>query len=388
MRTRRTTVVWVGLLITTVALWLVLAPRLETAAMLLDLSGRQTRTGWLGVLLPDRRMAVQSRDLAVPTRHGDIDARLYEPARRVGPPVIVFPGVHAGGLDEPRLARFATRLAETGVRVLSVPLPDLRRFRLTPRATDMIEDAAVWLADNRDLAPDGRVDMAGISFAGGLAMVAAGRPRLRDRLRQVVAFGGQADLPRVMRYLCTGDLPDGGHRPPHDYGLAVVLLHSLAHLVPAEQRAPLDAAIVRFLEASSVYEHDAPEGERLLAEVRAAEARLDQPARGLLASVLARDVAALGPRLLPFIDEVGGDPALSPGRSPATQAPVFLLHGAADNVIPPSETPALSAYLAAQGNRQVRVLLTPLVSHATMAGGASPLDALRLVNFWTAMQRH
>ena len=255
-------------------------------------------------MLPDRRVAVTTRDVAVPTRHGAIDARLYEPQQRSGHTLIVFPGVHAGGLDEPRLVRFAQRLAETGTRVLSVPLPDLRRFRLTPRSTDMIEDATGWLAGDRDLAPEGRVDLAGISFAGGLAMVAAGRPSLQDKVDRVVSFGGQADLPRVMRYLCTGELPGGGRRTPHDYGLAVVLLHSLTHLVPIEQQADLDRAIVDFLGASSVYESRPEEGERLLAEVRAAQARMAEPARGLLAAVLARDVAALGPRLLPFVEDV------------------------------------------------------------------------------------
>ena len=367
--------------------WL-LPARLESAAVLLNLAGRPTNTGWAGVVLPDRRVAVTTRDVAVPTRDGAIDARLYEPQHRSGHTLIVFPGVHAGGLDEPRLVRFARRLAETGTRVLSVPLPDLRRFRLTPRSTDMIEDATGWLAGQRDLAPEGRVDLAGISFAGGLAMVAAGRPSLRDKLDRVVSFGGQADLPRVMRYLCTGELPGGGHRAPHDYGLAVVLLHSLTHLVPIEQQAELDRAVVGFLSASSIYESRPEEGERLLNEVRAAQSRMAEPARGLLAAVLARDVAALGPRLLPFVEDVAGNPALSPARSMASGLPTFLLHGEADNVIPPSETPALAAYLESHGNRDVRFLLTPLVSHATMTGGASPVDALRLINFWTAMTRH
>ena len=37
----------------------------------------------------------------------------------------------------------------------------------------MIEDAALWLSPQRDLAPDGRVGMMGISFAGGLSIIAA-----------------------------------------------------------------------------------------------------------------------------------------------------------------------------------------------------------------------
>ncbi len=56
-----------------------------------------------------------------------------------------------------------------------------------------------------------------------------------------------------------------------------------------------------------------------------------------------RDVAHLGPILLPHVAELGGDPSLSPAMAPPPAAPVYLLHGAGDNVIPAAETLALAA---------------------------------------------
>ena len=44
----------------------------------------------------------------------------------------------------------------------------------------------------------------GISFSGGLSIVAAGRPALRDKVSYVMSFGGHGDLPRVMKYLASG----------------------------------------------------------------------------------------------------------------------------------------------------------------------------------------
>src|SRR4029079_12783987 len=92
-------------------------------------------------------------------------------------------------------------------------------------------------------------------------------------------------------------------------------------------------------------------------------------------------VAELGPILIPFIEELGGNPALSPDRSPATHAPVFLLHGSEDNVIPAQERPLLATSLTQQGNTQVEWLLTPLLSHANVrpAGAA---EAWKLIRFW------
>ena len=110
-----------------------------------------------------------------------------------------------------------------------------------------------------DLAPDGTIGMMGISFSGGLSIVAAGRSTLRDRVAFVMSFGGHGDLVRVMRYLCSGRTPDlppdararsvvvGAdslvQRPPHDYGVTVVLLTFADKVVPAEQVEPLRKGI-------------------------------------------------------------------------------------------------------------------------------------------------
>jgi dienelactone hydrolase len=361
---------------------LVLLPYAQSAAFILDLAGSNT---WVRAALPVRASAVTTRDLLVPTRHGAIPARLVEPASPAAPSVIVFPGVHAGGVDEPRLAAFSRRLAAAGVRVLSVPLPDLRAFRITPRSTDMVEDAIAWMAADRALAPSGRVGVAGVSFAGGLALVAAGRPALAGKVQFVVSIGGHADLPRVMTYLCTGRLDDGRTRTPHDYGVAIMLLAAVDRLVPPADADPLRRALVTFLTGSSDAGTDPARAEREFDEARRQTAALAEPARTYMGWVSDRNTGALGRVLLPHVDVLGGAAALSPERSPATMVPVFLLHGDSDNVIPSSETPRLAAYLTAQGAPRVRWLLTPLLTHATVQERAPLADEWRLVSFWKAL---
>ena len=162
--------------------------------------------------------------------------------------MLLVPGVHAMGIDEPRLIGLSNELAATGLGVVTMELPDLARYRFTPETVDIIEDGARWLSERRDLTPDGRIGLMGISFAGGLAMVAAGRPSIRDRLAFVFSFGGHGDLPRVLRYLCTGleplrpEDPVGTPphvRPPHDYGVAVILVwHRRSHGAAGAGGAP------------------------------------------------------------------------------------------------------------------------------------------------------
>jgi len=366
-----------------IAAWLMM-PYVSALAILIDLSGQEMpMRRWLPVSVGQ----VTTRDVAVPTRHGTVNARLYLPNGRSHQTWIVVPGVHAGGVDEPRLARLTTRLAGAGITVLSLPLPDLREFRIVGRSTDQIEDAVVWATADPALAPDGIVGLVGVSFGGGLALVAAGRPAVADRIDRVVSFGGHGNLPRVINYLCTSRLPDGTTQPAHDYGVAILLLASLPHLVPPDQVVALDGAIRAFLDASMVDDHDPQAARPLFARARQLSATLPEPAAAIMRDVNARDGTRLGPALLPFAEVVGGDPALSAERSPIPRAPVFLIHGAADNVIPQSETVSLAAHLRAQGHTHVTSLLSPAISHADPSTELSIRDVWQLINFWVAIQR-
>jgi dienelactone hydrolase len=364
------------------AVWIA-SPYVATAAFLLDLAGS---TSWVRRTLPVRVQPVTTRDIEIPTRTGPVAARVYQPASPASRSLIVFPGIHGGGVDEPRLVAFSRRLAASGATVVSVPVPDLRAYRITPAATDVIEDATAWMTGDRALAPDGRVGLVGVSFAGGLALVAAGRPSLAGKLQVVVSLGGHADLPRTMAYLCTGQLPGESPRPPHDYGVVIILLAALDRVVPASEVVALRHAVVTFLDASSAESTDRVRAQQLFEQARVEEDALPEPAREWMGWVNARNVAALGSRLLPYVEALGGAPALSPDRSPATSAPVFLLHGALDNVIPASETSRLAAYLGERGNARVDWLLTPLVSHANILDGAPVADVWRLVRFWTRLR--
>ena len=143
----------------------------------------------------------------IPTRHGPVDVRMYRPVENANRrTVTLVPGVHMDGIREPRLVGMAEDLAASGFSVMTVSTPDLQRFQITPRSTDIIEDAARWLATHEPTS-DGKVGMLGISFSGGLSLVAAGRPELRDKVSFVMSFGGHGDLGRVMKYLCSGNAP-------------------------------------------------------------------------------------------------------------------------------------------------------------------------------------
>ena len=224
----------------------------------------------------------------------------------------------------------------------------------------------------------------GVSFAGGLSVVAAGRARIRDHVAFVMAFGGHGDLQRTLRYLCTGVQADGAMRPPHDYGLVVVLLNLAPALVPPDQVDSLRHGISLFMRASHIAMVDQAHAATVFAEGVAHEATLPEPSRALLHAVNTRDVALLGKVLLPVVEQTVLPDAVSPASSPAPRAPVFLLHGADDNVVPSIESRLLGDDLRARGV-EVHELITPLITHAEVDRPPTAREVWALIRFWGAM---
>ena len=64
-------------------------------------------------------------------RHGTRVARLYRPQHVRTRPLLLSGGVHALGIDEPRLIAFAETLATSGTPVITPAFPDLKEYLVT-----------------------------------------------------------------------------------------------------------------------------------------------------------------------------------------------------------------------------------------------------------------
>ena len=325
------------------------------------------------------------------TRYGDVPVRFYTIGNDVSRSILLVPGIHSMGIDEPRLTALAKDLAGSGFTVMTMALPDLQAYKITPRATDVIEDAVAWMARQGNLAPDGRVGIVGISFAGGLSTVAAGRPSIRDKVAFVLSFGGHGDLPRVMRYLATGEAPHVAGltaHPPHDYGVAVIL-YGLAEsgVVPADQVATLREGIRTFLLASQLTLVEHGRSERHFRE-SASHGQGDARAGAHIHELRerpCREEARTCAGTVSRSTRRQTIPALSPQRAPnAPTAPIFLLHGDDDTVIPAAESALLNDYLKSKGT-PVHLLLSNLITHAEVNRSATKLDTWKLISFWATV---
>ena len=301
-----------------------------------------------------------------------VRARLYIPVKHPdAPALVVLHGVHHLGMDEPRLIAFASAMASCGLRVLTPELPDIKDYHVGAGSIATIGDAAKWMAERNRGEP---VGVMGLSFSGGLSLLAAADPAYRKSVRFVVAIGSQDEMSRVAEYYRTGEdlRPDGTDEllPPHEYGALVLEYEHLEDFAPKSDLAPLRAVL-----RAHLYE-DAPAETAALArlndEQRArAHALMDTSSnstRALLARAEAKHVQ----------DMAGVSPH---GHLGALTTPVYLLHGEGDNIIPAAETEWMASELPSEALQAE--LISPVLSHLNLDGhGPSVLDRLRLVHFF------
>ena len=142
-------------------------------------------------------------------------------------------GIHHLGIDEPRLMNFSRAAAESGLAVLTPQVTSLADYHVDADSIATIGQSAVWF-DER-LGKRG-VTVVGVSFAGGLAALAARDPKYGPHIRRLVLMGAYEDLARVSRFLATSveEFPDGRKVPfaAHDYGASVFVYAHLDQFFP------------------------------------------------------------------------------------------------------------------------------------------------------------
>jgi fermentation-respiration switch protein FrsA (DUF1100 family) len=163
-----------------------------------------------------------------------------------------------------------------------------------------------------------------------------------------------------------------------------VILYALAGrgVVPADQVETLRDGVRTFLFASQLTLVSQAQADATFKKAREMADAMPEPARTYMGYVNDRAVTKLGPVLVPFLNQLGvDDPALSPQRATPPAAPVFLLHGDEDTVIPPAESVLLGETLRTKG-AHVRVLLSHLITHAELDRTGDFAEAWRLIAFW------
>jgi pimeloyl-ACP methyl ester carboxylesterase len=207
------------------------ADELRTAASLARWLGP-----WAGESIPTtitrrevaiRRSSPTGGEAAVTFR-----AYLYAP-RRPTAALLVAPGLHFAGPDDPRLDRFCRVLAAAGHLVLCPFLPSFTSLLVEEVTTDDLVAAFDDLerrASEAGLPPPAIVS---ISFGALPTAALCARPSHRQRVGGWLSFGGYCDFGSTIRFALSGrlDREDRALQLPHDpLNAPVVILNVLPFL--------------------------------------------------------------------------------------------------------------------------------------------------------------
>lgn len=339
------------------------------AAAILERVAAQPEPRFLRIFTDD---TVSTENTQIRTSAGTIRARVYLPVNHPNAQgLIILHGMHHLGIDEPRLIAFSRTMAASGLRVLTPELPDIKDYHVDSDSILAIGESAKWFA----LETGKPVGLMGLSFAGGMALVAASEPDYASSVKYVFAVGSQEEMSRVVRYYQTGEdvRPDRSEERlrPNEYGSLVLEYEHLGDFV-AE---PQDLEPIRAVLRAHLYEDRMAEQRAMAALNNKQRAEASQ----LLDTTLQTTKTALIASEAKHVDEMK---AFSPhGKIGSLRVPVFLLHGEGDNVIPAAETLWLARDLPKQTLKAV--LVSPILSHVDV-DAAHPIGARarwKLVHF-------
>jgi dienelactone hydrolase len=304
-----------------------------------------------------------------------VRARTFAPKGRAladVPGVVLVHGVQHEGIDEPRFQRFARALVRAGVAVLTPEVDELADYHVAPASIDTVGAAVEAL---RARSGHARVGLVGVSFGGGVSLLAAADPRFASHVSFVVSIGAHDDLARVSRFFATSEIPSVTGATTklhaHEYGGVILVYTHADAFFPAEDVPAAREALRRW-----IWE------EREAA--RAAEEPLSPPSKAKVEALFAADIASVRTELLAQIARLEPEMALvSPhGHLAGMKADVYVLHGAGDTVIPATEAAWIAHDLPP--GRLRGLLVTRALEHVDLKA-PSAFDQWQLVHFMSGV---
>jgi pimeloyl-ACP methyl ester carboxylesterase len=323
-----------------------------------------------GPILRLETYQVVTEDVSIPASAEEIPARLYLPVGVANPSgMVVVHGMHHLGMNEPRLVNFSRAVAGSGFAVLTPQIAALADYHVDSQSIATIGESTEWLEQRLSKGP---VALTGISFAGGLSLLAALDPFYAPHIRMLGVLGAYDDLSRVSRFLITNqaELPDGGLEPytAHEYGALVFVYAHLGRFFSPEDM-PVAHDGLRFW---------------LWEQPQNAQARLpalSTEGRERMEMLFSHRVDDLRAQILQEIQRDRSElSAISPqGKLGALRVPVYILHGEMDDIIPSTE----SLWLEREVPRADlgEALITPAFAHVDPEKHAGWRDELRLIYF-------
>lgn len=326
----------------------------EAALLLVDISVREGQSRFKETTQPPIREEIT---LEVDNRLYVAD--LYRPHQPTSASLLLIPGASEGGKNDTRLVAFATSLARARFNVLVPDFESLKHLNVSAYNVVEISDALNWLVRKVELTPKGKVGMLAISYAAGPAILAAMENGIRDRVTFIFAIGGYYDLDAALGFFTTGYFKEGGNLryiEPNAYGKWVFVLSNLERMSHPHDRTLFKEMFLRKQADLGAQLDDL--ASELSKEGLAIFSFITNANHGRVHNLLSK--------LPEAIKEEISELTLADKNLSQLKSSMILVHGLDDNIIPFSQSIALSKKLPAG---QTEIFLVDNLAHVELAPG-------------------
>lgn len=284
----------------------------------------------------------------------EYEALVYRPANSAPTrAVILVAGLSELGCHHPSLIALSRSLADQGLMVITPNVREFREFQITAEPIDQI---LFWYRQAPGLEGGEKIQkigLAGISFSATLALIAAARPEVQNKVGFVVALGPYCSLIRCTKdwFAAAPNSSETKGYPTRFYAKWIVMLSALNMVAESKDRLFLHNVLDSLLLEKKVPPADpglTAEGERWYALATMPETQSDPELTKRIEDHLISNIYA----------QVDPEEVLS-----KISCPVFLIHGAHDDLIPTAESVELH-----QKIRDSHLLILPFLTHTHPTG--------------------
>jgi len=329
---------------------------------------RMTQKGFYS---PSSRFAA---GLQIDVPEAGIAIRLYGDPESCPSTLVLLPGLHPDGIEDPRYQAFAQTCARAGFLVVAPDIQAFRQFRIDPQTVDQLAQLIESLPAYVNARALQNVGLFGISYAAGIAfLIAARKPK---KINFLISVGGYCDLSRAIEFGLTGFHPQRQQavpQPPQEWIRLIFAFNFAEKLIPPQDRELLREILLMRLnlkedKAKEMQPRLSPEANHLL----------DLVLNGIPESELERFHSVLR-EWADYFRNLSPAPVLAkldPGLH------IMLLHGKTDDLIPYEETLELQRCLPRHAH--VHSCITSSLTHVDVRGAEDLLGAVRLL-LWVRM---
>ncbi len=294
---------------------------------------------------------------------GEIPADVYFPRGRPIGTILFVHGMAFRGARDPRVMSSCRNFCRVGFIVAAPQFDEIARLEIREYSMDKIQDSVHALCAMPEICPDGQVSLFVPSFSAAMGINVASRPETAPLIKAICSLGGPADMETTLEFFMSKKEAD-------TYGL-MISLYNFAHRALGNKKRIIQAFKFRAVDNSA--DPPPPTLPRHLETMSRRERVIfdrvltdPEYRRKLLVKIIRKDkpvIDAFTPRL--HLDGI--------------LAPITLIHGKDDNVIPAAESEQLRDELTRRG-MPVYLEVTPLISH-----GDSQMTPAMLPRVFTLM---